>query len=501
MATLPSSPPSKIDSEAKHVSSSEVSKNSESHDLKSQQVHHIPSVQKFPLEKERQVKVNSQGPLPGTYYLKANEARGKHMVQYVYANLTDPNDESLPFHIRERFKEIQKERLRGYNQQAISPRGTSPISQHVSTNTRFIGNKMPRPASASYERKAHNVSNNSENRPGKYVTDVVKAINPAKTVPKAVTRSIQQTRSSNTVLSPKRGPRSRKKTSSPRPRRRFSIPAESTSDTDPIENQRSMESIPNRSPPRTSGSRQVRRQQYLATKFKLAARNSKHTQTFVAAVASMGESSESATTVISRHHSTTQTEIVNKNTPTPRKPDCEVEKSHEEKDTSVETRNADAEKPPIAPQNAVKSEATLSTQSEKGQESLEWKRAKVRLRSTPRSPSPPLQESQHRVASADRVRVFSKEKPSCLAGGRVASGHGGLAFRVRSPTPPAPERQFTTSATQIEHQTKDTGVQVKLKKTRSSQRQARKERTFTFSEKCSLHDVLAKWKQSEGRPR
>ena len=265
------------------------------------------------------------------------------------------------------------------------------------------------------------------------------------------------------------------KASSPRPRRPFSIAAESTSDTDPKDIQRSIESIPHRNPPRTLGSKQVRRQQYLATKFKLAAKNSKHTQTFVAAVASVEESSGSATTVISRQNLTTQTGVVDKNIADSisSRLECEGTGKPEEKDTKREIQNPDPEKLSIVSQNS-KSEEVLQTSIEKGQDSLEWQRAKARLRSTPRSPSPPLRESQHRVAPADWVRLPSKEKSSCLACGRPASGHSGLASRMIGPTPPPPERQFITSATQIEQQqTADTGVQVKLKKKRSSSRKGR----------------------------
>ena len=191
MATQPSSSQSNTTSETKQASSKQAASINE-RGLNSQPLHNIPVVQKE--APERQTDARSQVPLPGTYYLKTHEARGKHMVQYVYADLTDPNDESLPFHIRERYNELERERFLGY-QQALSARDARPTRQHETTNNlHYLGIKMPRPASASNGRRTESVSNESRHRSSKNITDIGKQASQVKSNQKFAMKHAQQTR-------------------------------------------------------------------------------------------------------------------------------------------------------------------------------------------------------------------------------------------------------------------------------------------------------------------
>lgn len=483
MATSPSNPLSPGTPETPpQVPSNDLPTNVQNDDLKSGPGQILQADQKANLG--RPASASSRAPLPATYYLKPSDARGKHMVQYVYANLRDPNDASLPLHVREKYKEIEKERSRGY-QPAVDLRGTSPTrTSTAAPQNSAVPVKAHRPASAGYERRSGHGASYSQGqfKSSRNETDYAKGGTPVK-VSQRTTTPVQQTRSSNAVVSRKRNSRSRSKTASPQPRRPFSIAADSTSDTDPIENQRSVESIAH-SPPRIMRSRHLRRQQFLATKFKLAAKNSKHTQTFVASVLSVDESSGSATTVISRHHSTTQTDGASKkavdDTAETSQQDHQTSNISEPNDNSAQLHALEADKPPIVPpQNIANTEAKPPDQTQRAPENLQWKRAKIRLRSTPGSPSPPPPEGRHRVLSADRVRRGSNEKPPSVAGTQAVSGQSVMtrpssAGRLASPVS---DKRFTTSSTQIEENfTVSTGVQVKIKKRHSSHRRERKEK-------------------------
>lgn len=479
MATSPSSPLTRLEGIESKLQAL-------SNELLKQEAHPSPkSVPTSALDAIQSMNVEYTPPaensvrLPATYNLNENDGKAQHMVQYVYASLRDPNDESLPVHVRERYKKIEDERQRGFPRTADQATATQN-KQNVTASSSRAPRSTVRPASANLERR-NSPYRNGIQVPNMYENEAPKAFKHLTVTQKYVPTPPIPTRSTNTVMQGKRVSRSQSKNGSQRRRRPFSIAAESTSDTDPIENQMNLEKIKH-SPPRMTRSRQVRRQQFLATKFKLAAKNSKQTQTFVASLSGVShdESSGSATTVVSRHNSATQADAEYKTPQTSSsQPDCQVPSIYQPEEQKVNQFPMDvhdSDKPPISPHHASRVDCKSPENDALLTESPEWQRAKVRLKSTPGSPSPPRVAGNHRVSSADGVRPPIREKPSCLAGTRASSVPGQVSLKTRPSSDgqlisTVPDKRFTTSATQIDTcKTKSTGVQVKLKKRPASRK-------------------------------